>query len=169
MRRGVHGMLHTYMLGGTERTMNISSFLDHPVITELRLRRDINPTATLLFGVAALQILVGLLGCLEYGWQLDDEYLRDVIYTYDRVRFDWFDWIITFNGAIYIALAVLARREGFTAALVGTGIYAVLILFQALQDRRLLMETVVIKITTAILLLLAIVFALARSRAQEKP
>ena len=104
--------------------MNIKSLLSQPVSTEVRLRRDTNPTATLLLGVAALQILVGMLGWLEYCWQLDIDALRDVIYTYDRVHFNWFDWIITFNGPVFIALAVIARRARLTAAFAGAAVYA---------------------------------------------
>src|SRR5881396_2996682 len=103
------------------------------------IRKDNNPTASALFGVAAIQGMVGVFG--------------------------WLDWVITFSAAIYIALGIAARWVRLPAALIGVGLYAAFLAFQALRSVGLLMSGFIFKIPVVVLLLIAVVFALRRSSA----
>ncbi len=112
------------------------------------IRKDKNPTASALFGVAAIQGMVGVLG-----WYLHSG------------SFGWLDWVITFSSAIYIALGIAARWVRLPVALIGVGLYAAFLAFQALRSVGLLMSGFIFKIPVVVLLLVAVVFALRRSSA----
>lgn len=112
------------------------------------IRKDKNPTASALLGVAAIQILVGFLGWSVY-----------------RDSFGWLDWIVMFSGAIYIALAVVARWLRLAVALIGAAFYAAFLAFQAFRSIDWLMSGLIFKIPVVVLLLVAVVSALKRSPA----
>ena len=116
--------------------MNISS----------RLPTYKKPTATALFGVAAIQAYVGFLG-----WWL----FRD--------KFDWFQWVITFSAGPYIALGIAARSFPLFAALVGAALYAA---FLAIETSSygfgVLMSGLAVRIPVVVLLGAAVLTALVR-------
>jgi hypothetical protein len=118
------------------------------------MQHDKNPTASALFGVAAIQILVGLLGWFMYS-----------------PHFGWLDWIVTISGAIYIALAIAARWTRLSAAIVAAALYAVYLGYQASQNIDLLWGGWIIKVPIVILLLAALIFAIRDSakRQQNSP
>ena len=116
------------------------------------LRKDKNPTVSALLGVAAIQILVGFLGWSVY-----------------RDSFGWFDWIIMFSGAIYIALSVAARWIRLSAALIGAALYAAFLALQAFRGIDWLMSGLIFKVPVVLLLLVAVVSALQRSHPPGHP
>jgi len=110
------------------------------------IRRDKNVTATALFGVAAIQIIIAVVNWFLHGGQLDG--------------FTWFDWLITFSGAIYIALGIAARWIRLPAAVIGSVFYAAF--FVGISD------LLVVMIPVVILLLVAVVSALRHSAAKTR-
>jgi hypothetical protein len=114
--------------------------------TESGIRKDKNPTASSLFGVAALQILVG-----AFGW-----------YLYSA-NFGLLDWIITFSGVVYVVLGIVARWNPLPAALTGAILYSLFLAFQAMRSIGLLMSGLIIKIPIVILLIVAVIAALKRT------
>jgi len=109
------------------------------------IRKDKNPTISALLGVAAIQIVVGVLGWSVYG-----------------DRFGWLDWVITYSGAIYIGLSILARQYRLIAAVIGATLYGAFLVFQATRSIELLMSGPIFKVPVVILLLVALVSALRR-------
>ena len=107
------------------------------------IRKDKNVTASALFGVAAIQILVGAIGLFLYGGELG-----------------LLDKVIAFSGGIYIALAIVARWLRVPAALVGAVLYAAFLVLQASRSMDLLMSGLIFKIPVVILLVVAVVSAL---------
>jgi hypothetical protein len=122
------------------------------------IRKDKNMTASALFGVAAILILVGGLG-----WFLYSE------------KFSRLDWIVAFSGGIYIALGIAARWIRLPAAVVGIVLCAAYLIFQATRSIELLMGGLIIKIPVVILLIVATVSALRcqtthlSTEAEKKP
>jgi len=122
------------------------------------IRKDKSMTASALFGVAAIQILVGALGWFLYG-----------------ESFSWIDWVIAFSGGIYIALGIAARWVRLPAAVVGAVLCATYLIFQATRSIDLLMSGLIIKIPVVILLIVATVSALRcptthlSTEAEKKP
>jgi hypothetical protein len=110
------------------------------------IRRDKNVTASALFGVAAIQILVGAIGWGIHAGQLG-----------------FIDRIITFSGVIYIVLGIAARWARLPAALIGAVLYAAYLALQASRSIDLLMKGLIFKAPVVILLVLAVVFALRSS------
>jgi len=110
------------------------------------VRKNKNVTASALFGVAAIQIIMSVINWFLHGGQLDG--------------FTWFDWLITFSGAIYIALGIAARWIRLPAAILGSGLYAAF--FVGFSDLLIVMIPVVI------LLLVAVVSALKHSAAKTR-
>jgi hypothetical protein len=106
------------------------------------MQSDKNPTASALFGVAAILILVGALGWFMYSPQ-----------------FGWLDWVVTLSGAVYVALALVARRGRVLGALAGAILFGAYLSFQALNNTELLWRGWIIKAPIAILLLVALFFA----------
>lgn len=115
------------------------------------IRKDKNVTASALFGVAALQILVGGLGYFLYSGEMG-----------------LLDRIISFSGVFYIALGVAARWIRLPAALIGAVLYGAFLLFQASRSMDLLMAGLIFKIPVVILLVVAVVFALRRPPTGEE-
>ena len=113
---------------------------------ESGIRKDKNPTASSLFGVAALQILVG-----AFGW-----------YLYSA-NFSLLDWIICFSGIIYVVLGIIAYRKPLPAALTGAILYALFLIYQATLSIGFLMSGLIIKIPTAVLLVVAVISARKRT------
>ena len=74
--------------------------------------------------------------------------------------FTWFDWLITFSGAIYIALGIAARWIRLPAAILGIVFYAAI--FVGISDLLIVMIPIVI------LLLVAVVSALKHSAAKTR-
>lgn len=109
------------------------------------IRKDKNVTASALFGVAAIQILIGGIGYFVYGGELG-----------------LLDRIIAFSGVFYIALGIAARWMRLPAAIIGVVLYAAFLAIQASRSVYLLMAGLIFKIPVVILLFLAVVFALRR-------
>ncbi len=74
------------------------------------IRKDKNVTASALFSVAAIQLMVAGMDWLLHGFQVD--------------RFGWFDWLFPLSGAIYLALGIAALRIRLLAAIIGGVLYA---------------------------------------------
>jgi hypothetical protein len=109
------------------------------------IRKDKNVTASALFGVAAIQIIIGALGLFLYSAEMG-----------------LIDKVIALSGIIYILLGFAARRGRVAAALIGAGIYAGFLALQAFRSMDLLMTGLIFKIPVVILLVVAVVFALKR-------
>ena len=107
------------------------------------LRRDKNVTSSALFGVAAIQTVIGSLAYFVYSADLG-----------------LLDRIIAFGGAFYIALGIAARWSRLPSAAIGAILYAAYLVFQASHSMALLMTGLIFKIPILILLLLAVLFAL---------
>ena len=130
-----------------------------PVSSEIRFRKGANLTASLLFGVAALQLLVGLLGWFVHSHDTDMDELRWVVYSYDRARFGWLDWAITFSGVIYAVFGIAACWAPLPAALAGVGIYGAFLALQSAQNSHWQSAGLVTKIPVVILLLAGVASA----------
>jgi hypothetical protein len=74
------------------------------------VRKDKNVTASALFGVAAIQLIIAGIDWFLHGFQRD--------------RFGWIDWLFPLSGVIYIALGIAARRIRLLAAIIGGVLYA---------------------------------------------
>ena len=107
------------------------------------IHKDKNVTASALFGVAAIQIIIAVINWFLHGGQFD--------------RFVWSDWLLTFSGAIYIALGIAARWIRLPAAILGIVFY---VPFFALLGSELS------AILCVIILLVALVSALKHSAAK---
>jgi hypothetical protein len=114
------------------------------------MQPDKNPTASALFGVAAIQLLVGLLGWFMYSAQ-----------------FGWLDWIVCLSGVFYIGLAVAARWFRLAAALIATVVFGIYLGYQASVNVELLWRGWIIKAPIGILLLMALLSAF-RYRAKRQ-
>jgi hypothetical protein len=114
------------------------------------IRRDKNITASALFGVAAIQVIVGAIGWFLYGGELG-----------------LLDWIITFSGGIYIALGIAARWLRLPAAIIGAVLYLAFLGLQASQGMELLMAGLIFKVPVVVLLLVAVGSAFRRQPARH--
>jgi hypothetical protein len=108
------------------------------------IRTDKNVTASALFGVAAIQI-----------------FIAGIYWFISGAQFDWIGWLITFSGAIYIALGIVARWIRLPAAIIGSVLYAAYLAFQAMWSMDF-----IFKIPVVILLLVAVVSALKHPAAK---
>jgi hypothetical protein len=115
------------------------------------IRKDKNVTASALFGVAAIQILIGAIGYFVYSGEMG-----------------LLDRIISFSGVFYIALGIAARWTRLPAALIGAVLYAAFLAFQASRSMDLLMAGLIFKIPVVILLIVAVEFALRRPPTGEE-
>jgi hypothetical protein len=152
-------MVGCIIVGGCEHLMKIISLLRQPVSTEIRFGKDANLTTSVLFGVAALQLLVGLLGWFVHSHDPDIEELRWFVYSYDRTRFGWLDWAVTFSGVIYAVFGIVARWAPLPAALAGAGIYGAFLALQSAQNVHWQAAGLVTKIPVVILLLAGVASA----------
>lgn len=109
------------------------------------IRKENNPTALALFGVAALQGLLGFVG-----WSMNGH------------SFGWLDWVFAFSGGIYIGLGIVARWRRLAAALIGAGFYGGFLALQLLHSVASLKSGLIFKTPVVMLLLTAAVFALRR-------
>ncbi len=109
------------------------------------IRKDKNVTASALFGVAAIQIVIGAIGYFVYSGEMG-----------------LLDRIISFSGVFYIALGIAARWVRLPAAFIGAVLYAAFLAFQASRSMDLLMTGLIFKIPVVILLIVAVVFVLRR-------
>jgi hypothetical protein len=108
--------------------------------------RLVKGTASALIGVAAIQCAIGFLQWWNWG-----DY------------FGWANWlIVTFTVSIYLLLGIHARRSQLAAAFIGAGLYAPLVALQAYQSVDQLISDLILQIPIAVLLLLAVLFALRR-------
>ena len=92
----------------------------------MQLVRDKNPACSILFGVAAIQLLIGLLGWFVHRENPNVEMpeLKWFLYSFQSGAFTWLDWALTFSGAIYVILGFVARSATLPAALFAAAIYA---------------------------------------------
>ena len=109
------------------------------------VRKDKNVTASALFGVAVIQLIIAGIDWFLHGGQFE--------------RFGWIDWLFPLSGVIYIALGIAARRIRLLAAIIGGVLYAAF--FVGSSDLWF-----ILKIPVMILLLVAVVSALKRPPAE---
>lgn len=135
-----------------------------PASADMQLVRDKNPTASILLGVAAIQLVVSLVGWFAHrvNPDMDVPELKWVLYSFQRGAFTWVDWAFALSGAVYIALGVAAWWARVPAALLGAVLYAGLLVLQSFEGADVLRAGLVAKIPTAMLLLVALVIALRR-------
>jgi hypothetical protein len=114
------------------------------------MQPDKNPTASALFGVAAIQLLVGLLGSFMYSPQ-----------------FGWFDWIVSLSGFFYLGLALAARWVRLAAALIGVILFGIYLGYQASISAELVWRGWIVKAPIGILLFVALFYAI-RDRAKRQ-
>ena len=115
--------------------------------TFLGIRKDRIPTASALFGAAAIQMVFGLLA---------------LVFFSGSVQFDWLDRVSIFGGVVFIPLGIIAHWFPRSAALAGAGFYTAFLAAQASRSFSLLMSAYPFKIPVVILLLVALVCALRR-------
>jgi hypothetical protein len=111
------------------------------------IRRDKHPAASLLFGVAVIQLLVAL-----FYWSIHGH------------EFRWADWAFSLNFLVFVALGVWARWVPAAPAAIGFLLYAVYLGAQASLSLDLLRSAWIFKLPVAILLTIALVCAFARCR-----
>lgn len=112
------------------------------------IKRDKHPVSTLLFGVAAIQAIVGFLG-----WSIYSPSFAPI------------DWGITFSFAIFAAFAILARWACVTAALIASVLYVSFLAWQASTSTQILKTGLIFKIPILVLLVVALVFAFSPRKA----
>jgi hypothetical protein len=105
--------------------------------------KDKHPVSSALFGVAAIQAVVGFLG-----WSIHS------------VDFAPIDWGITFSFVLFAVLALLARWARVLAAIIATALYGGFLLLQASVSIQLLTSGLIFKVPNVVLLLVALAFAL---------
>ena len=110
------------------------------------IHKDKNVTASALLGVAAIQNLLSGIDWYLHGGEFE--------------RFEWFDWLITLSGVVYIALGIAARWIRLPAAILGSVFYAA---FFAWISGLM----IIIMIPIVVLLLVALVSALKRPAAEK--
>lgn len=111
------------------------------------VRNERHPVSSSLFAVAAIQAVVGFLG-----WSIHSPEFAPI------------NWVITFSLAIFITLAILARRARLPAAVIATVIYGGFLVMQVSISMELLMTGLVFKTPVVLLLLVALVVAFQRQR-----
>src|SRR4051794_20656592 len=134
----------------------------------MQLVRDKNPAASILFGVAAIQLVVDLVGWFVHrvNPDVDIPQLRWFLYTFQHVSFTGVDWALTFSGVIYITLGIAARWSAVAAALFGAALYLGFLGLQGFQSASFPTAGLITQIPVATLLLAAIVLALRRPAAE---
>ena len=108
----------------------------------MALRASSNPTTSALFGVAAIQATVGLIGWFIYS-----------------PEFQPIDWIATFSFAVYFAFGVWARWRPKPATLSAALSYAAFLGVQARISLDLLFTGWIFKLPICVLLIVAFVSA----------
>ena len=106
------------------------------------VRRDKRPTASLLFGVALIQLLVAL-----FLWSIHGP------------EFQWVDWAYSLNFLIFAALAIWARWSPAVPATIAFLLYAAYLGVQAWESLDLLRSGWIFKLPVAVLLTIAFVCA----------
>ena len=115
------------------------------------IRQSKNPTYSALFGIAIFQGLIGL-----GGWTL---------YSVQH-HFGVFEWLVTFSGAFFLALAIFARFQRLPAALIACALYATYLGYQAFLGIGYLLDGfLLVKLPVVILLLYAVITAFRRAPA----
>lgn len=104
-----------------------------------RLRKDKHPTASLLFGVAAIQFFVAL-----FFWSIHGP------------EFQLLDWAFSLNFLIFVALAIWARWTPAVPATIGFLLYAAYLGMQAVLSLDLLRSGWIFKLPAAVLLTIAL-------------
>jgi hypothetical protein len=145
------------LFGDTARFMKAGHSGD-----DMQLRRGGNPTASILIGVAAVQLVAGLIGLFVYRSNPDINMpeLKWFLYHFQAGTFTALDWVVTFSGVLYILLALLAYRVRLPAVLLGVAVYAGLLLAQGPSA---LKDALVIKIVVLLLLALGVAVSFGRT------
>ena len=115
------------------------------------IKKDKHSVSAALFGVAAIQAVVGCFGWSIYG-----------------SNFSPIDWVITFSFAIFVVLAILARGARIPAAIIATALYGAFLAFQATISVDLLMMGLIFKVPNVILLLVALASAFKSTKPTEQ-
>lgn len=106
------------------------------------IKKEKHPVSAALFGVGAIQGVVGLLG-----WWIHGPFFEPI------------DWVLTFSFVVFVALGFVARRAKIAGAVMGAIVYGVFLVFQACVSTELLMAGLVFKVPICILLVGGLVFA----------
>jgi len=95
------------------------------MIDDVQMRRDSYPTASVLFGVAALQCLTGLLGLFVRltNPDIDMPELRWFLYGFQRGDSTWLDWVTLSTVGLYLVLGFGAYAFRVPAALLAFASY----------------------------------------------
>lgn len=112
-----------------------------PLTSPISLRKNKNVTASALFGVAAIQIIIGTLAYFIYSEELG-----------------LLNRIISPSGVFDVALGITAQWLRLSAGIIGAILYAAFPVFQATMD--LLMTGLIFKIPIVVLLIVAVISAL---------
>jgi hypothetical protein len=105
-----------------------------------QLGKDKHPTASLLFGVAAIQFGVAL-----FFWSIHGP------------EFQWTDWAFSSSFLLFIALGIWARWTPAVPATIGFLLYAAYLGMQAVVSLDLLWSGWIFKLPAAVLLTIALV------------
>jgi hypothetical protein len=127
----------------------------------MQLRRENNPTASALFGIAAVQFLVGFIGLFIYFVNPDADIpqLKWFLYHFQSGAFTALDWVVTFSGVIFTLLALLAYRVRLLAASLAAAVCVGQLL---LQGAGALSGALIVKVLVVTLLVVALAAALRR-------
>jgi hypothetical protein len=83
-----------------------------------------------------------------------------------QYHFGILDWLVTFSGAYFLVLAVIARFRRLPAALTGCGLYAVYLGYQGHLGLNYMLEGFLfIKLPVVLLLVYALVTAFLHTQA----
>jgi hypothetical protein len=107
------------------------------------IKKEKNPVSAALYGVAAIQGIVGVLA-----WH---------VYTPETATKVW---TITITFAIFLCLGILARWARTPAAVAGVILYGLFLVLQAATSMELLLSGLIIKLPIVILLVASLVSAL---------
>jgi len=105
-----------------------------------------------LYGVAAIQALVGVIGWAIYA-----------------PRFTIADWVLTLSFLIFLVLAILARSLPRMSAVIAGTLYASFLLLQACTSVELLFRGMIFKVPIVLLLIIALTFAFKKNVDQNLP
>jgi hypothetical protein len=119
-------------------------------VPTFRPRSDKNVTASALFGVAAFQSIVGIIGWLLCG-----------------PMFGWVNWLVALGGLIYLALAVAAFWQRLPSAILGCALYSSFLIYQFMCSPRQLMAGLAFKGPIILLLALALASSLRHKASRQ--
>ncbi len=116
--------------------------------TEEKTKQGAMDTSSALFGVAAIQALIGFMGWLGMDWK----------------KFSWMQWTLMLSAFIFAGLGILAKKFPLLAIGLGGGLFLAYLLSQAAVSFALLTSLLVYKLPVCGLLMIGLVHALKNRR-----